>query len=57
LPSGAYEVLLALPDADARLGIDPRFAIRLANADDLSKGQVWEETAGAFRSGTKVEIR
>jgi len=57
MPAGTYEVLLALPDPDARLRHDPRFAIRLANADHADKGQGWRESLGAFALGTQVEVR
>ena len=54
--SGAQEVWLALPDAGPRLKDDPRFAIRLANADDGAKGQGWDEQRGAFALGTTVDV-
>ncbi|MGN6365981.1 DUF4832 domain-containing protein [Asticcacaulis taihuensis] len=57
LPAGNYEVWLALPDADNRIRNDPRFAIRLANADDAAKGQTWDANLGAFALGTRVDIR
>jgi hypothetical protein len=57
LPAGNYEVWLALPDAENRIRNDPRFAIRLANADDSAKGQKWDTDLGAFALGTRVDIR
>jgi hypothetical protein len=54
--SGAQDVWLALPDAGPRLKDDPRFAIRLANADDGAKGQGWDEQRGAFALGTTVDV-
>ena len=57
LPAGAREVWLALPDADTRLTDDPRFAARLANADDTAKGQKWDAAMGAFALGTRVNIQ
>ncbi|MFT4089482.1 MAG: DUF4832 domain-containing protein [Asticcacaulis sp.] len=57
LATGTKEVWLALPDADDRLKNDPRYAVRLANADDAAKGQKWDATLGAFALGTTVEIR
>lgn len=56
LPAATYEVLFALPDADPRLADDPRYAIRLANADDAAKGQRWEASLGAFSLGTVVTV-
>jgi hypothetical protein len=48
---GAYDVLLALPDAARDLRDRPEYAIRLANAD------VWEPATGlnSFRATVKVE--
>lgn len=57
LPTGHWDVLVALPDADYRLSGDPRFAIRPANADDAIIGQGWDETLGAFALGTALEIK
>jgi hypothetical protein len=57
LPAGRWQVWLALPDDDRRLQADPRFAIRLANADDAVKGQEWDAATGAFALGTTVDIR
>uniref|UniRef100_B0T4F9 DUF4832 domain-containing protein n=1 Tax=Caulobacter sp. (strain K31) TaxID=366602 RepID=B0T4F9_CAUSK len=53
---GVQEVWLALPDPGPRLKDDPRFAIRLANADDGVKGQEWDQQRGAFELGTAVEV-
>lgn len=57
LPPGSREVWLALPDPDSRLRADARFAIRLANADDRTKDQAWDDQSGAFALGTRLEIR
>lgn len=54
---GVQEVWLALPDASLRLKDDPRFAIRLANADHGETGQRWDESRGAFALGTVVDVR
>lgn len=54
---GVQEVWLALPDAGRRLKDDPRFSIRLANADNDEKGQRWDEGRGAFALGTLMEVR
>ncbi|MGB5047621.1 MAG: DUF4832 domain-containing protein [Caldilineaceae bacterium] len=40
LPTGAYDLLLALPDADASLADRPEYAIRLANQN------TWEPNTG-----------
>lgn len=53
---GEQEVWLALPDAGSRLKDDPRYAIRLANADDGAKGQRWDPQSGAFSFGTFVNV-
>lgn len=57
LPAGTYEVLLALPDGDARLAADARFAVRPANADAPAAGQRWDAALGAFALGTRVLVR
>lgn len=57
LSAGAYDLLLALPDADRRLGGDPRYAVRIANADDAARGQRWDAALGAFQLGTTLEVR
>lgn len=57
LPAGRYQVGLALPDGDARLATDARFAIRWANADNAASGQRWDATLGAFSLGTVVEVK
>jgi hypothetical protein len=54
--SGEQEVWLALPDAGPRLKDDPRYAIRLANADDGARGQRWDPQSGAFALGTLVNV-
>ena len=56
-PAGSRQVWLALPDSDDQLRNDPRFAVRLANADDDAKGQIWDANLGAFSLGTTVDIR
>jgi hypothetical protein len=55
--TGPQEVWLALPDDDNRLKGDPRYAVRLANADNTAKEQKWDDRLGAFALGTKVIIR
>lgn len=57
LPAGSYQLWLALPDADARLAADARFAIRWANADNTAAGQRWDAQLGAFALGSVVEVR
>lgn len=56
-PSGAYDVLLALPDGAASLAGDARYSVRPANAADATKSQGWDETLGAFRTGTMLNIQ
>ncbi|AQR75969.1 hypothetical protein BXU08_16600 [Sphingomonas sp. LM7] len=56
VPAGTYDLLLALPDPGSRLRDDPRFSIRLANADDSAKAQGWDAALGAFRLGTSVQV-
>jgi hypothetical protein len=53
---GEQEVWLALPDAGPRLKDDPRYAIRLANADDGAKDQRWDPQSGAFALGTFLNV-
>ncbi len=48
---------VALPDGDARLSGDARFAIRWANADNAASGQRWDATLGAFSLGTVVDVK
>ncbi len=57
LPTGRYQVWLALPDADSRLSGDPRFAIRWANADNAAAGQRWDAQLAAFALGTSVDVK
>jgi len=57
IPAGRREIWLALPDADSQLKADPRYAVRLGNADDTAKGQRWDAALGAFALGTTVEIQ
>lgn len=57
LPTGRYQVWLALPDADSRLAGDPRFAIRWANADNAAAGQRWDAQLAAFALGTFVDVK
>ena len=56
-PTGAYDVLLALPDGAASLGSDVRYSVRPANADNAAKAQAWDTTLGAFRTGTSLTVR
>jgi hypothetical protein len=55
-PTGAYEMLLALPDGAASLAADVRYSARPANADDTAKAQGWDASLGAFRTGTTLNI-
>jgi hypothetical protein len=57
VPTGTYDVWLALPDADSRLKDDSRYSVRLANADNTAKGQKWDAATAAFALGTKLEVR
>lgn len=56
-PTGAYDVLLALPDGAATLSADVRYSVRPANADNASKAQAWDAALGAFRTGTTLTVR
>lgn len=56
LAKGEHQLLIALPDADARLAGDPRYAVRFANADDAAAGQGWDAALGAFALGGTVRI-
>lgn len=56
LPSGRWQVSIALPDPHDRLKNDPRYAIRFANSDDRSNGQAWDGALGAFSLGAVVQI-
>ena len=51
-----YEILVALPDPSPRLSGDPRYSIRFANARDRSRGQDWDDVAGAFATGSFVRV-
>ncbi len=55
-PAGVYDVLLALPDGADSLAGDVRYSVRPANAADAGKSQAWDETLGAFRTGTTLRI-
>lgn len=56
-PTGAYDVMLALPDSAASLASDVRFSVRPANADNNAKSQSWDAVLGAFRAGTVLTVR
>lgn len=56
-PTGAYDVLIALPDAASSLSSDVRYSVRPANADDAGKAQAWDAALGAFRAGTTLTVR
>jgi hypothetical protein len=56
-PTGAYDVLLALPDGAASLSTDVRYSVRPANADNATKAQAWDAALGAFRAGTTLTVR
>ncbi|MBI3347183.1 MAG: DUF4832 domain-containing protein [Burkholderiales bacterium] len=56
-PTGAYDVLLALPDGAPSLSADVRYSVRPANADNAGKAQAWDATLGAFRAGTTFTVR
>jgi len=55
-PTGAYDMLLALPDGAASLAGDARYSVRPANADVAAKAQGWDASLGAFRTGTTLHI-
>ncbi|MEG2900441.1 MAG: DUF4832 domain-containing protein, partial [Massilia sp.] len=55
-PTGAWDMLLALPDGAASLADDVRYSVRPANADDAAKAQGWDAPLGAFRTGTTLHI-
>lgn len=50
LPAGTYMLLLALPDPEPALADDPRYAIRLTNAD------LWDEATGYHDLGLTVNV-
>jgi hypothetical protein len=56
-PTGAYDVLLALPDGAPALAGDVRYSVRPANADNAGQSQRWDEKLGAFSAGTTLNIR
>ncbi len=56
-PTGAYDVLLALPDGAASISTDVRYSVRPANADNTAKAQAWDAALGAFRAGTALTVR
>ena len=56
-PTGAYDVLLALPDGAASLAGDVRYSVRPANADAAARRQGWDAALGAFGTGTTLNIR
>lgn len=57
LKPGIHDLLIALPDPSPRLGEDPRYSIRPANADDPAGAQRWDAISGAFLTGTRIEVR
>jgi len=53
---GTYDVLLCAPDAFAKNRTDVRFAVRFANADNVSAGQQWKPSDATFSTGTSVKV-
>ena len=51
LPSGTYEVFLALPDAASTLAGDPRYAVRFANEG------TWNSSTGLNALGVQVDVQ
>lgn len=54
--AGSYDVLVALPDGATQLAGDVRYSVRPGNADDTARGQAWDATLGAFRTGTTLAV-
>ncbi|HEX7687034.1 MAG TPA: DUF4832 domain-containing protein, partial [Burkholderiaceae bacterium] len=54
--TGMYDVLLSAPDVFAATKGDARFAVRFANADQSSSGQVWSASAATLATGTAVQV-
>ena len=55
--TGDYDVYLSAPDIFPATASDPRFAVRFANADSASSGQVWDQTTARFKAGTTLTVR
>jgi Domain of unknown function (DUF4832)/Domain of unknown function (DUF4874) len=55
--TGEYEVFLSLPDIYQTTSNNARFAVRFANSDNISKGQVWDATNARFNTGTVINIK
>jgi hypothetical protein len=55
-PVGRYAVSVALPDIYAGTAADARQAVRFANADRPTIGQVWNHELGNFDTGTSVAV-
>lgn len=56
LATGTWNVLFSLPDAEKSIRDDTRYAIRIANDDQIQKGQYWDESLGAFALGTSINV-
>lgn len=57
MPTGAYDVHVAMPDPASGLRGDPRYAIRPANAAAAERNQGWDAQLGAFRTGTSITVQ
>ena len=53
---GDYDVLLSVPDIFVATAGNPRYAVRFANADNASLGQVWDATGARFKAGTTLRV-
>ena len=60
IPAGAdkgdYDVLLSVPDIFVATAGNPRYAVRFANADNASLGQVWDAAGARFKAGTTLRV-
>jgi hypothetical protein len=55
--TGAYDVLIASPDAASSLAANAAYSIRFANANNAAVNQAWNATRGAFATGLVIAIQ
>ena len=55
--TGAYDVLLSIPDIFPTTASDVRYSVRFANADNSGMNQAWNTSSGGFKAGTTVTVQ
>ncbi len=53
---GDYEVLLSVPDIHFATAGNPDFAVRFANADNATLGQLWDAAGAKLKTGASIKV-